>query len=415
MSRIRNQKESFRQKQRNEGMFAPDSYANVMAVTPCSDGKSGGTYSCSNVDMYGFLSHQAMGSTTREGNDVWGWTSPDGRELAAVGQTDGTAFVEILSDGSLKYLGRLPTATSSSIWRDMKVIDGYVYIGSEASSHGLQVFDMRKLLTLTSPRTFSTTSDVTARFTGFGNSHNIVANEATKTIYAVGSNQCRGGLYMLDVSNPARPTSLGCASSDGYVHDAQCVIYTGPHKVYQGKEICFGYNEDTLTIYDVSSKSSVEIISRTGYSGASYTHQGWLANSAMTHLLLDDELDEQDHALAKTTTYIWDITNLASPKLTGTYKSTAKAIDHNLYVVDTKAYMSNYGSGLRIVDISTLSSTPSGSSFREVGYFDVYPEDDSNPRNEFYGAWSVYPYFKSGYIIVNSIERGVFSLKYTGN
>lgn len=27
----------------------------------------------------------------------------------------------------------------------MKVIDGYVYIGSEAPGHGMQVFDMRKV------------------------------------------------------------------------------------------------------------------------------------------------------------------------------------------------------------------------------------------------------------------------------
>lgn len=74
-----------------------------------------------------------------------GWTSPDGREFGAVGQSDGTAFVEILKNGRLEYKGRLPTQTNPIIWRDMKVIDGYVYIGSEAEGHGLQVFDMRKV------------------------------------------------------------------------------------------------------------------------------------------------------------------------------------------------------------------------------------------------------------------------------
>lgn len=74
-----------------------------------------------------------------------GWTSPDGREFGAIGQSDGTAFVEVASDGQIKYLGRLPTQTENSIWRDLKVINGYVYIGSEASGHGLQVFDMRKV------------------------------------------------------------------------------------------------------------------------------------------------------------------------------------------------------------------------------------------------------------------------------
>ena len=74
-----------------------------------------------------------------------GWTSEDGREFGAVGQVDGTAFVEIIKDGQLEYKGRLASQTDPSTWRDMKVIDGYVYIGSEAASHGLQVFDMRKV------------------------------------------------------------------------------------------------------------------------------------------------------------------------------------------------------------------------------------------------------------------------------
>lgn len=62
-----------------------------------------------------------------------------------MGQTDGTAFVEVLKDGSLVYKGRLPTQTTNIVWRDMKVIDGYMYIGAESPGHGLQVFDMRKV------------------------------------------------------------------------------------------------------------------------------------------------------------------------------------------------------------------------------------------------------------------------------
>jgi hypothetical protein len=45
---------------------------------------------------------------------------------------------------------------------------------------------------------------------------------------------------------------------------------------------------------------------------------------------------------------------------------------------------------------------------------DVYPEDDNVSGGgsvEFVGTWSSYALFKSGYILVNTMERGAFILK----
>jgi len=47
----------------------------------------------------------------------------------------------------------------------------------------------------------------------------------------------------------------------------------------------------------------------------------------------------------------------------------------------------------------------------QVGSFDTYPDDDSS---DFAGAWSVYPYFRSGLIAVSSIEEGLFLVKRSG-
>ena len=58
-----------------------------------------------------------------------------------------------------------------------------------------------------------------------------------------------------------------------------------------------------------------------------YTHQGWL-NAAQSHLLLDDELDEQEYAPLQghTRTMIWDVSLLDQPKLTGNFYSEETAI-----------------------------------------------------------------------------------------
>ena len=103
---------------------------------------------------------------------------------------------------------------------------------------------------------------------GTGNSHNIVMNEQTHVAYAVGNNGCSGGLYSIDVSEPGNPRYRGCFSADGYTHDAECVTYDGPDADYVGKEICFGYNENTLTIVDFTDDSNPIMLSRTLYTGA---------------------------------------------------------------------------------------------------------------------------------------------------
>jgi choice-of-anchor B domain-containing protein len=160
-------------------------------------------------------------------------------------------------------------------------------------------------------------------------------------------------------------------------------------------------------------------LSKTSYDGASYVHQGWLIDPEWhQYLVQDDEYDEYDKkgvaADGYPVTYIWDISNLEAPKQTGYYKSPAYGIDHNQYVHDGFAYQSNYGTGFRILDVSSIPQDPTGKGVKEVAYFDVYPEDDAMPHGgsvSFVGTWSSYAYFKSGYIFVNTMERGGYVLK----
>ncbi|KAF4994803.1 hypothetical protein FGRMN_5537 [Fusarium graminum] len=423
MGELRQRKLALHKSAAAAGVFDKDRYKVLSSGTSCTDGKAG-EYSCNKIDLKGFLRHQDLGSRTRVGNDVWGWThASSGREFALIGQSDGTAFAEVHKDGSLTYVGRLPTQTVASTWRDIKVIGNFAYIGSEAAGHGLQIFDLTKILNTDpkNPPTFSVSRDLAAHFSAFGSSHNIVANEDTALIAAVGTAydlKCRAGLWMVDVSNPRRPQDAGCVSSDGYVHDAQCVIYRGPQAGYQGKEICFNYNEDALTIVDISRRTMPRQLSRTTYNGATYTHQGWLTEDHK-YLLLDDELDEQEKtgpaADQHTTTYIVDIQDLQYPVFRGVYKSPVRSIDHNQYIVGGVSYQANYGSGLRMVNVSSLAQDDSGTLMEEIGHFDVHPDDDAvGGEATFFGAWSVYPYFQSGNILIMRVfliqtARGLFS------
>lgn len=370
-----------------------------LSNVPCVNGFAG-TYPCHEVDLLAFMPLSQIGGGS--GNDIWGWTDPlDGSEYAIMGRTSGTAFVDITDPYNPVYLGNLPRHTSNSTWRDIKVHKNHAFIVSEASGHGMQIFDLTQLREIENPPvTFSNT----AHYSGFGNAHNIVINEESETAYAVGTSNCGGGLHMVDIKTPTTPTYLGCFASDGYTHDAQCVIYNGPDEEHHGREICFNANEDTLTIVDVTVKNAPVQLSRTGYVGQRYTHQGWLTEDH-AYFLLNDELDEMQNG-HNTRTYVWDVQDLDQPVLRGSHLSSAPAIDHNLYVRGDYVYQANYRAGLRILELVDLA----GANLDEVGYFDIYPSSDSASFN---GAWSNYPYFESGTIVVSGIEQGLFLLRST--
>ena len=367
--------------------------------TPCSGGMAG-TYPCSNVDLMSFLALANIGGG--EANDIWGWTdSSTGKEYAIMGRTNGTSFVDISDPVNPIYLGNLPPHSSDSTWRDIKVYADHAFIVTEADDNGMQVFDLTQLRMVASPpATFSET----AHYSGFSTAHNLAINEDSGFAYAVGTNDCGGGLHMIDIQTPTSPTSAGCFSADGHTHDAQCVNYDGPDDDHQGKEICFNSNVDTLTIVDVTNKAGPVMLSRTGYTGSRYAHQGWLTED-QAYFLLDDESDEEENPnVTNTRTYMWDVSDLDAPAVIGFHDSTTTATDHNQYVKGKYTYQSNYQAGLRILDITDIAN----GNLSEEAFFDIYPGSDSTSFN---GAWSNYPFFDSGIVIVSGIEQGLFILR----
>lgn len=376
----------------------PNNQAMVaMSNTPCVGGMAG-PFPCRNINLAAFLPLSDIGGGTV--NDLWGWTDPStGKEYALVGRSSGTAFVDLSDPYHPVYLGNLPTHNIDSIWRGIKVYANHAFIVSEGAGHGMQVFNLARLRNVVSaPVTF--TED--AYYGGFLRAHTIAINEETGFAYAAGSRDtCQGGLHMVDIRNPVAPVFAGCVGQDGYTHETQCVRYHGPDLTHLGREICFSSNEDTLTIVDVTNKSAPVQLSRTTYAGVGYTHQGWLTENH-GYFLIDDEFDERQ-AGVNSTTYIWNVADLDAPSMTGVYRGPSTSIDHNLYIRGNRAYQSNYRSGLRILDISNIGAA----SLNEVAFFDIYSIDD---LPEFNGAWSNYPFFPSGIVIVGGIEQGLFVL-----
>ncbi len=385
----------------------------------CRDGQAD-QFTCHNVDILSFLPLEAIGAGRgARTNDVWGWTHQEsGREFAIVGRTDGTAFLEVTDPANPRYLGNLPKTpgTRSNVWRDIKVYHDHAYVVADgAGPHGVQVFDLTRLLSVAAaPVTFT----VDALYDGIGSAHNIVINEETGYAYAVGVNSggetCGGGLHMIDIRTPERPTFIGCYADSttgragtGYTHDAQCIVYHGPDSDYGGREVCFGANETALSISDVSDKSHPVQISSATYPNVGYAHQGWVTEDHRYYLSNDeaDEINSEQAGapLAGSRTLVWDVQDLDDPVLVKEHFGEAFSVDHNFYIRDGLMYQSNNSSGLRILDVSDPENP------REVGFFDPGPWDDAVGFN---GTWSNYPYFPSGTIVVSSRREGVFLLRY---
>ena len=353
--------------------------------------------------------------------DIWGWTDPEsGREYALAGRYDAVSFVDVTNPVNPVHVGLLPShdEAANSSWRDMKVYQNYMYVTVDGvGANGVQVFDLTRL------REYAgqvIQFEETAHYDGVATVHNIAINESTGFAYATGSrggrHACGPGLHMINIQDPVNPSFAGCFNDEttgaviggaGYTHDAQCVIYSGPDLEHDGKEICFGSNENALSVADVTDKANPVALSATTYPNSAYAHQGWLTEDH-AYFIMNDELDEYSYGDSTwwegTRTLIWDVADLDDPVLHTEYTSATRSVDHNLFVVGNYVVQGNYSAGIRVLDISDIENP------YELAYFDTHPADDAI---SFYGAWGAYPFFESGILVANSTPHGLFVLQPT--
>jgi choice-of-anchor B domain-containing protein len=258
----------------------------------------------------------------------------------------------------------------------MKVYQHYVYTSSDSGpTHVIDVSDIDNgVVTLVNSLD--------------GGTHNIFINEQSGFLYA----SIGGPMVVVDLSDPINPPLAGIWDSEA--HDATVVTYAeGP---YAHREIAFVFAGWTgrLDIVDVTVKSNMFLLGSTTYPSATYTHQGWLTEDRQ-YLYVSDEVD----GIPRTT--IIDVSDLSYPTFISDFTTGLDSTDHNLYVREGFIFEANYTSGLRIFDAANPIEPV------EVGYFDTYPPDNNAG---FDGAWSVFPFFPSGMVIVSDRSSGLFVL-----
>ena len=359
------------------------------------DGSVAGAFDSNGVQLRSWLPLADLSPAATSGNSCWGYVAPNGAEFAVIGLSSGTAFVDITNPGAATLKAFITGPTS--LWRDVRVYNGYCYAASEAGS-GIQVMNIGRLHIDGAVTLVGTVLEPTATTAA---THTLALDEVSGYLYRAGGGATGLRIYDLNV-NPAAPTYVG-AWSTVYVHEAQVKTFTtGP---YAGRQIAFccgGQNTGNvntgLYIVDVTNKAAPVQLSYTTYPNARYCHQGWL-DEQQQYFYINDELDE-GNTVTVTTTIILDVTNLGSPTFAGTFTNGNAAVGHNLFVRGSLLYEANYRSGMRVFDLSVNRLNPP-----EKAFFDTFPGSDTA---QFNGLWNIWPFFPSGTVIGSDIERGLF-------
>lgn len=376
----------------------PDVEAAEGGPVKCVNGKAAG-YPCKDIDLQ---AHVEL--TTDQGggvSDVWGWVDPETKkEYAVLGGSAGVSFFDVSEPTKPVYLGRMVGKFDQALpWVEIEILNDHAYVVCDASPCGLQIFDLRRLGGVEAAVPVWRPDVVLPT----GIAHSIASNPDTNRIFINGPAPSAGPTLIFDVTQPLAPVPVGTMADDGYSHDSLCQTYKGPDKAYKGNEICFNFNEDSVTIYDVTANPvTPEQLARATYKNASYTHSGALTKD-QAYLISTDEGDETDLGLPSTL-YIWDVRKLTAPKLIGTFTGNSMSIDHNVYSENDALYHANYVNGFRILDLKDASKA----KLKEVAWFDTMPTSDAA---DFNGVWAAYPYLPSGNILVGDMSGGFFVLR----
>lgn len=359
----------------------------VAGVTCAVAPSASAQYSRDNVTLYAQLDLGDLGGNPDNGNDIWGYVSPSGREYALMGVSNALKVVEITDPQNPTVIGTV--GHTNSLWGDMKTYLEYAYVSNEDGG-GIDVIDLSDVDNgnVTYVRSIVTN--------GIRTAHNVAINEESGYLYALGSNLNGGTLVAFDLSTPDDPTFAGLWSNGSYIHDAQIITYTDG--TYAGREIAFCFNGEVgIEIVDVTDKSNIFKLSTTTYSRLAYAHQGWVSDDRQ-YLYSNDELDEL-FFFQTTRTRVFDITDLSNPVYRGFFTTGSRATDHNMYVHNGYLFQANYRSGLWVLDLDDPERGV------VTGSFDTYPANDLSLLD---GAWGVYPFFPSGTVVVSDMQRGLF-------
>jgi choice-of-anchor B domain-containing protein len=310
--------------------------------------------------------------------DIWGYTDPNtGREYALMAdQTVGLHVIDVTDAEpvlSATVPGFAPSGQVADA-KDVKVWNQYAYLVHEYAP--IMVID---LTDPTDPQVAGAI-DVQPGATS-GGSHNIEVNG--DYLYVVGG-RSPGGLRVYDLAaDPIDPPRTG-EYQPSYFHD---IHFNGDWAYASGI-----YDEGVYVLDATNPANPVFETLFTYPAGYMGTHNACSSEDG-DYLYVSDEIGTGPWMRA------FDVRDLENVQLTAELIVDDRAVVHNCYVEGDFLFVAHYTEGLQVFDIGESPAVP-----ERVGFYDTF----TGPGFGYQGAWSVYPYFESGKVIVSDRTNGLF-------
>ncbi len=316
--------------------------------------------------------------------DIWGYVDGDGNEYAIIGTNEATVVLDLIDPSAPNQIYRVEGSTT--IWRDMKSWDNYIYSICDNCPDGLIIIDMTDPNNITHKQVTTMLNTVSGNMETLGAFHNIFVDEFGY-LYSCGSDLNNGGVVVMDVvTDPWNPVIVGFAdarySHDMYVRDN--IIYSSD--VYSG----------FFSIMDATDKTDIRRLATQGTTG-DFTHNAWLSDNS-DYLFTTDEVD--NGALDA-----YDIRDLNDIKRIDVYQPPSSigedVIPHNAHVYNDYVVVSWYTDGVKVIDAQHPDNLV------EVASFDTW----SGGNGGFSGNWGAYPFLPSGLLLLSDISTGLHVLQ----
>lgn len=328
-------------------------------------------------------------------NEVWG-LARNGHEYAVIGSTAGTHFIDVTVPTEPTEAFFFPGKSNGPqiIHRDYHDIGDYMYAVADEGASSIQVFDLSQL-----PDTVQVVYDSNELLQ---RAHNIFIDETNARMYGFavkGGINSYAAMRIYDIADPFDIALLGTYGTlggidVGHVHDG-----------YVRDNIAFlNCGNDGFAIVDCTNPRALKVLNflnPTDYPQAGYNHSGWLTDDCSHYYMADENWGRAMKTL--------DVRNMEDIQIKDTFTAGSDSpfsIAHNQIVACNYLYVSHYYDGLQVYDIADPASP------QRVAYYNT---TQLAHRNNYEGAWGVYPLLPSGNILVSDMQQGLFVLEGMGD